>query len=389
MKKLRFMSLILALFLLCMALSGCMGLVLDTKIEANGSGSATFAMGYTQAMIQHLAGSDEGSKIEAFKEESGLTQSFVHNGTTYYGQKETVTFSNVSEYNTATIAYNEMSVPSLSKRGDDFLLFFIVTPETRADLETSLSTEEFTEEEKALAEELMKNMAMVYTYTFASDVKQIAGPSEGVSISGATVSFDLTKLAQGITEPTCYQFATGDLSPVAFSDVPTSAWYYNAVTNLACGGLVGGVGDGAFNPDGTLTYAQFCQILARAKGLSVGEANGYWAGQAIASCIDAKYIKSQGDITAANYDVAIPREAAVAAMYLARPAYISEPVNEVTEHDIPDYDDISVEYQRNVLAAYRYGITTGADEYGTFLPKNNLKRSEICQLFYNIAWITE
>ena len=72
-------------------------------------------------------------------------------------------------------------------------------------------------------------------------------------------------------------------------------------------------------------------------------------------------------------------------MYLAKPSSVRT-VKKYIGEDIPDYADISPEYKENVLKAYNCLITTGVDVKRTFLPKNSLKRGEVCQLFYNLNW---
>jgi len=185
----------------------------------------------------------------------------------------------------------------------------------------------------------------------------------------------------------CIFLLTATLSSGAqtFHDVSAESWYYEAVTAMSEAGLVGGMGDGTFAPESTLTYAQFCQIVARAKNLPTGEANGYWAGKAIQACIDAKYIFSLGALSAANYDAPITREAAVAAMFKTKEGSI-EVGTQITSPMIPDYHTIDSRYRLSIIAAYNSGITSGIDEILTFNPKGLLKRAEVCQLFYNIGW---
>jgi hypothetical protein len=114
--------------------------------------------------------------------------------------------------------------------------------------------------------------------------------------------------------------------------------------------------------------------------------NGYWAYGSIKSCIQAGYIVDRGEITSANYDVAIPREAAVAAMYKGKQAELFLPTNTLTATDIPDYDKISDVYKNDILNAYKYGITAGMDANRTFNPQGQLTRAQVCQLFYNLDW---
>ncbi len=51
---------------------------------------------------------------------------------------------------------------------------------------------------------------------------------------------------------------------VKFSDVPEDAWYADEVGTVAAWGLMNGVGDGAFDPEETLTTEQAITVLARA-----------------------------------------------------------------------------------------------------------------------------
>lgn len=49
-----------------------------------------------------------------------------------------------------------------------------------------------------------------------------------------------------------------------FSDVPESHWAYANITRLCDKGIVGGMGDGRFSPDGTVTRAQFIKMIVDA-----------------------------------------------------------------------------------------------------------------------------
>lgn len=54
------------------------------------------------------------------------------------------------------------------------------------------------------------------------------------------------------------------VGPGRFSDVPEDAWYAGEVNAMAALGLVDGVGEGRFDPDGALTQEAFLTILGRA-----------------------------------------------------------------------------------------------------------------------------
>ena len=49
-----------------------------------------------------------------------------------------------------------------------------------------------------------------------------------------------------------------------FDDVPSSYWAYDAIMEAAEAGIVFGFGDGTFQPNSPVTYAQFSALLGRA-----------------------------------------------------------------------------------------------------------------------------
>ena len=65
-----------------------------------------------------------------------------------------------------------------------------------------------------------------------------------------------------------------------FTDVTEDAWYYDAVKTVYEAGLMNGVTDTLFDPDGTLTRAMFWTLLARAGGVDTdGGATWYAVAQ--------------------------------------------------------------------------------------------------------------
>lgn len=51
--------------------------------------------------------------------------------------------------------------------------------------------------------------------------------------------------------------------PMQFSDVPSNAWYYNDVSKASASGIINGIGNGQFNPNGTLTHAEAMTLMAK------------------------------------------------------------------------------------------------------------------------------
>ncbi len=380
MKKL--LALILVLAVSAFMFSGCIASKENFVINADGSIDVTTFAGYTEeglAMLMAAMGvEDTETAVAQYKEN---VQMLENNGIKYYGESEEKHYATVEEYNEYTKENSVAYYEKIDKHQDGSFTYTITL--TGEEVNNELEGAGYDETE---AEELIKEIYAAYEITFPSEVKQIEGISEGVTISGNTVLLDIVKITESISKETTFTFTTSQ-NAGGFTDVLPGAWYYNAVTKMAQGGLVNGVGNGLFMPENTLTFAQFCQIMARAKGLAIGEANGYWAAKAVESCVNAGYILNRGDFTPANYDVAISREVAVSAMYLAKKDTLTAQ-NTLTIADIPDGDKISPEYKEAVLAAYNTGITQGVDENKTFNPSNTLRRAEVCQLFFNLNWTT-
>ncbi len=79
------------------------------------------------------------------------------------------------------------------------------------------------------------------------------------------------------------------VAPVEFSDVSEKAWYYEAVEYAVENGLMNGVGGGKFDPEGTMTRAMLVTVLWRYEGEPAeGEnsftdvPNGTWYTEAVA-----------------------------------------------------------------------------------------------------------
>lgn len=64
-------------------------------------------------------------------------------------------------------------------------------------------------------------------------------------------------------KPMSFQDFNWNNVPMQFSDVPQGAWYYNDVSKASASGIINGIGNGQFNPDGTLTHAEAMTLMAK------------------------------------------------------------------------------------------------------------------------------
>lgn len=51
--------------------------------------------------------------------------------------------------------------------------------------------------------------------------------------------------------------------PMQFTDVPSHQWYYNDVSKASASGIINGIGNNQFNPNGTLTHAEAMTLMAK------------------------------------------------------------------------------------------------------------------------------
>jgi hypothetical protein len=93
-----------------------------------------------------------------------------------------------------------------------------------------------------------------------------------------------------------------------FPDVPTDHWAYDSIEYAAGNGVVGGYGNGSYQPGWPVTRAQMAVFIARAKEwVSIGDdmtdagqvfpdvPPGFWAGTAIEACVYNEVVKGYAD----------------------------------------------------------------------------------------------
>ncbi len=411
MKSFKKLLLICIFVFSALALTGCVGAEIGVEINKDGSGVINATAGVSKDFYDLLGGDENEAELV-----------FTKNNMEYYGGDETVNFKNIDELNKF---FAEESAEAAGEEAEDLVSFiktndggfiFLIDTSIANDIEESEEDTEFSELFKGLEEQAFANITIDFPYAVMTDDEDV----KGVTIDGKRLSFDAFKVSKDnpdrilkfVSSPTSdiianapgiddieaidkiYNIKDIDVSDMddddiviapaiqnPFTDVKPEDWFYNAVMAMYASGTVQGIGDNRFAPNDTLTYAEFCQMIAREVTLELGEESGYWAYKAVNSCIEEGIIKNLGEITPENYDKPISREEAIVGMLRA---YYPKASADVAGITVPDYDSISEEYREEVLKAYALGITHGTDENGTFLPKDFLTRAEICQLLLNV-----
>ena len=88
-----------------------------------------------------------------------------------------------------------------------------------------------------------------------------------------------------------------------FNDIPSNAWYNNAISTLYNAGIVHGYEDGSFRPDAPITRAEFCAMIGRYYSMLLGQdinfsdIHGHWAEDIIRSVSEYGFVEGYEDGT--------------------------------------------------------------------------------------------
>ncbi len=153
----------------------------------------------------------------------------------------------------------------------------------------------------------------------------------------------------------------GGENVITFTDVAKDAWYYDYVTKLAQAGIINGMGDGTFLPDGTLTWAQAMKLLLCAHGDLENVTGADWAQTSIAKAAEL-------GLCAAAQNGGLPISRLDFCKAAAKLFNVTG-----TGKAFPDCAD------PDVLALTGIGVINGFDD-GTFRPAATLTRAQISKI---------
>jgi hypothetical protein len=174
-------------------------------------------------------------------------------------------------------------------------------------------------------------------------------------------------------------------NPTRFSDVPLSHWAYGYIAAAAEKGLIQGMGDGRFEPSGTLTRAQIDQIIYNGYGNnshnylmggSVADVpESAWYYNAVSWAIITGLSESQGSLY--RPDAPATREHVVDMLYrLAQQRGVDLP----KVADAKSFSDIALATNQDaILVLQQAGIIDGKPG-GIFDPMGNVTRAEVAKM---------
>ncbi|MBQ7565887.1 MAG: S-layer homology domain-containing protein [Oscillospiraceae bacterium] len=160
-----------------------------------------------------------------------------------------------------------------------------------------------------------------------------------------------------------------------FKDVAPEAWYAQSVATAYELGLVNGVANDEFRPDGELTLAETVALASRICDVYQG-GRGSFRQQSPWYEVYVAYAEKAGIVAEgeyADYTAPATRAQFAAIMAKALPPVALEQINRV--ESLPDVA-ADAPYAAAVLTLYGAGVLNGNDEYGTFEPDDRILRSE-------------
>lgn len=173
----------------------------------------------------------------------------------------------------------------------------------------------------------------------------------------------------------------------SFADVPAAAWYADAVQYVYENGLMTGVSESEFAPDGTATRGQIVTILWRLAGSPVvnyamryADADeGAWYGEAVRWAASTGVVTGYTESSFGPND-AITREQLAAILY----RYSGSPQTAGTLAAFTDAPDVSnwavTPLSWTVEAKYLSGMTQT-----TIAPQSTATRAQYAMLLYRMA----
>ena len=193
-----------------------------------------------------------------------------------------------------------------------------------------------------------------------------------------------------------------------FSDVSRSAWYAEAVDFVKASGLMNGVGNNRFDPNGTVTRAMVVTVLYRLadKPSVSGQSNpfrdvpndaGCWYRDAAIWAVKNGVTNGDGSANVFSPNKAITREqmATMIVRFLLSQADLDDATAKMIQrldaktaasllkNEFRDASSVSSWASVNVLICKMTGIMNG-DSAGTFRPQATLSRAECAQTFLNL-----
>ena len=172
-----------------------------------------------------------------------------------------------------------------------------------------------------------------------------------------------------------------EIETLDFADVPTDAYYYEAVKWAAKKGITGGIGNGLFGPNQPCTRAQIVTFLWRAAGSPEPKTMSSFADVSM----DAYYAKAvawavENGITTGTGDGKFSPDATCTRAQSV--TFLFRAIGKLVDNKAEFSDVLTDSYYANAVAwAVENGVTNGIGD-GLFGPDNSCTRAQIVTFLY-------
>jgi hypothetical protein len=184
------------------------------------------------------------------------------------------------------------------------------------------------------------------------------------------------------------EIALGELpEPIVFSDLDGVEWAREAIEYLAAHKGILGMGGGIFNPNGTVTRAQFARFVAQSFSIEAGgESAAFtdvsedaWYFADVRTLASNGILNGYGDGTFGPEDE-VTREQ-MAAILARALAVLGVETPETRTFALSDLEDAAPYAREAITSLYCAGIINGMDG-GVYAPKGRATRAQVCVLLY-------
>jgi hypothetical protein len=220
-------------------------------------------------------------------------------------------------------------------------------------------------------------------YYFQAYAKNSNGTANGTVMSFTTAEAAVQQPVSPAQEP-----------EQTFSDVTTSYWAYDAISNLSSLGYITGYPDGSFKPDGAITRAEFVSILTRALKLQAYNppapgfsdvSPGDWYYGSVESVVYAGIANGEGDSSFLP-GKQITREEMAAILVNALSKQNEAKASMGAQTGFTDDANISSWANGSVAVAVNVGLIKGYPD-NTFRPEGDATRAEACAMINSFLGI--
>lgn len=186
-----------------------------------------------------------------------------------------------------------------------------------------------------------------------------------------------------------------------FTDIQPSNWYYKNITALYELGLTNGKGDEShFAPSAEVSVGEALAMAARLRSLyEYGDSEKGPAEHSNASspwyASYTAYLQSMdciGEEFDGLYEQSATRAQVAHILANALPSSLFTPINDkavtvgyASRRYIQDVDEYTP-YQQDILTLYRWGILSGMDEKGSFLPDDTIQRCQVAAMVTRLVY---